>query len=339
MLATMTSRARHSTQSTEVMDFDSLVWPPPELRPPPTPVPIVVHGAGGKTYKVYPGQRLSEARKLAKQEQSGSGSRSIPIHAPIPRTPLNPAALQSISPPPSTPAEPITKTRGRFGCKDFPAGYVPTPRPPSPPAPAIASQSHFKKPRTTRSRVTHNTPVGFFEPIGAVPHSYDPDMETDDFLSPVMENGRVVSLCRISGASGLTPGGVIEKGWTQAESSGLYPTTSGVGGLTPSPLKYAGQVEPTSYSPYSHGPTHAPFHHQSSRVQVPSESPVRPTRKGYWNRRGDTLSPSGHLIPATPSQAYPPDLAHYPTYTLMDECGRTLLPEDEEDRVLHWRNV
>lgn len=419
----MTSRSSHQPKSADVVDFDSLVWPPPELRPPPTPVPLIVHGANNQQYKVYPGQSFSEARRLAGIKRSGTPSSStvsdnqplqstswIAPHAPPAplkdnRPPLRPKSSQVPASSKLANGPAGSKDKGRFGCKDYPTGYVPTPRPLSPPvnpypnvvpvaptpsrvtppppsataltfyerqhsvatteseSPIIACPSHQYPTQQHRSQSqTITTPMGFFEPYSVV---IRPDNNgQDDFISPVVENGRVVSYCRIPGRSGLSPGGVIERGWSEDSYSstpisndisrslllGTDPSSSGTSPLVILPDHLKGQPphsSPSASSSSSYVPSYYtnsyPTPHSKRHSQYDQQEAAGPafatTRKGYWNRRGDTLTADGRVIPALGSSAYPPDLAHYPQYALVNETGRVVLPEVEQDRVAVWRNV
>ncbi|RXW19730.1 hypothetical protein EST38_g6127 [Candolleomyces aberdarensis] len=44
----------------------------------------------------------------------------------------------------------------------------------------------------------------------------------------------------------------------------------------------------------------------------PGTSGKRQARKGYWNKRGDHLTPAGYVVYAPPKFAYPRDLMQYP---------------------------
>lgn len=76
----------------------------------------------------------------------------------------------------------------------------------------------------------------------------------------------------------------------------------------------------------------SPHHHSSSS----HSQKFKPTRKGYWNKRGDRMLDNGQIIPVTRSQAYPPELSHYPEFAFINEVGASRLPDVEEDRVSTW---
>ncbi|KAK1227627.1 Rho guanine nucleotide exchange factor [Marasmius sp. AFHP31] len=62
-------------------------------------------------------------------------------------------------------------------------------------------------------------------------------------------------------------------------------------------------------------------------------------RQGYWNKRGDHLTPSGYVVYAPPDRAYPHELASYPPQDFRNETGmiaswtdRPTLPESMPTR-------
>jgi len=67
--------------------------------------------------------------------------------------------------------------------------------------------------------------------------------------------------------------------------------------------------------------------------------PIMPTRMGFWNQRGDTLNAMGQLVTAPHERCFPPDLAQYPRFALMDENRRVVLPENTQDRMTLWRRA
>ncbi|KZS97264.1 hypothetical protein SISNIDRAFT_493443 [Sistotremastrum niveocremeum HHB9708] len=117
---------------------------------------------------------------------------------------------------------------------------------------------------------------------------------------------------------------------------------------------YSGPITPNTSNPYPHPyPHHAPHPPPSSSfISVPPSSlglppsgssstgrPLEPTRIGYWNRRGDTISPTGAFLPATPKRLWPEDLKAYPEYGLMNEVGNVVLPVGGRERVQLWREM
>ncbi|KAJ2936517.1 hypothetical protein H1R20_g578, partial [Candolleomyces eurysporus] len=97
----------------------------------------------------------------------------------------------------------------------------------------------------------------------------------------------------------------------------------------------AGDAAPSGYSPTKEG---APYQYQYQYAQQqqqrsnsgsntpnaslhpgaqstnagPGTSGKRQARKGYWNKRGDHLTPAGYVVYAPPKLAYPADLMQYP---------------------------
>jgi hypothetical protein len=206
--------------------------------------------------------------------------------------------------------------------------------------------------------------MGFFEPTGPVSNAYYPTAELaqlEDFVVPVIENGTVVSHCRVPGRFGLSPGGYIDPSdSSQAEPSnppstqfrprGPPPTnTLGVGGLTPSPLQYDDDRIIRSVTPSGQGyfyRTDEPgLTHEEARNQLLAYEEMNDmrrrvgTRKGMFNRRGDELSVMGHIQIIPDFLSYPPDLERYPKYSFMDENGRLFLPEKNQDRITMWRDA
>jgi len=368
-----------------MVDFNTLVWPPPELRPPPTPDnvtpypdadrPILAGSSTSNTagYVSYPqgvalGYKYSMPRPDAPptpENENNMYSRLARERAPLPLEMYPKDCVDSSGNP------------RRFGCKDYPAGYVPTPRPASPTPSSDSSEyyfhpedprpifprSHSVQPRRYRPSSTQSNPLPFFEPSVPVTNPY-PYERRDDFLLPVMENGRVVSHCRVSGQSGLSPDGYIEQGLptpspTEPSPSGYFKPR---GVPTPSPTKFSKGPRPRKVdrftpSPIVHKITHRTsdgyFHTEDdpnytmeqfrldarAHDEITSMKRVHTTRLGFWNRRGDHLTVMGVFVPVPRDRAYPPDLAQYPKYALMDENGRTVLPDKNEDRLSLWRTV
>ncbi|KAL0057122.1 hypothetical protein AAF712_016253, partial [Marasmius tenuissimus] len=85
-------------------------------------------------------------------------------------------------------------------------------------------------------------------------------------------------------------------------------------------------------NPYDWRPDHTGQGHNPN----PYRSLVR---QGYWNKRGDHLTPSGHVVYAPPDRAYPHELASYPPQDFRNETGmiaswtdRPQLPESMPTR-------
>ncbi|KZT33046.1 hypothetical protein SISSUDRAFT_445899 [Sistotremastrum suecicum HHB10207 ss-3] len=115
---------------------------------------------------------------------------------------------------------------------------------------------------------------------------------------------------------------------------------------------YSGPITPNTSNPYPHHAPHPPP--SSAFISVPPSSlgllplsssgpgrPLEPTRIGYWNRRGDTISPTGAFLPASPKpkHLWPEDLKAYPEYGLMNEVGNVVLPVGGRERVQLWREM
>ncbi|TFK18681.1 hypothetical protein FA15DRAFT_244210 [Coprinopsis marcescibilis] len=81
---------------------------------------------------------------------------------------------------------------------------------------------------------------------------------------------------------------------------------------------------PATNSSATYGSSHTSYHQQPPQPQPaptprPTVAPVHPVvappgtmRKGFWNSRGDYLTPTGYIVYAPQPLAFPPDLAHYP---------------------------
>lgn len=217
--------------------------------------------------------------------------------------------------------------------------------------------------------------IGFFEPLvtpADVPiHVRSPPLTYSSpeqpFTSPVLENGRPVQMCRVP--SELPPGGVIERGWregyamspeylntnTRRSNSNSRSRSSGNHRLTPH--SHEAHPSPLAFSPtpiYEAGATRGGF---SVPAPAPGPTPIAhfgppppalnlsprsdgptPTRKGYWNQRGDTIGRDGFIRPAPHTQMFPPDLERYPKFAFMNEFGKLTIPATGDERVMLWRS-
>jgi hypothetical protein len=54
-------------------------------------------------------------------------------------------------------------------------------------------------------------------------------------------------------------------------------------------------------------------------------------RKGYWNRRGDHLTESGHIVYVPEGKAFPSDLIHYPIEEFMNPDGEKIQHTSQEE--------
>ncbi|KAG7091985.1 hypothetical protein E1B28_008372 [Marasmius oreades] len=67
--------------------------------------------------------------------------------------------------------------------------------------------------------------------------------------------------------------------------------------------------------------SHSQINNPSSTTHRSSNPMHQQVRKGFWNRRGDHLTQSGHIVYAPVNRAYPHDLRTYPTEDYRNESG------------------
>jgi hypothetical protein len=95
--------------------------------------------------------------------------------------------------------------------------------------------------------------------------------------------------------------------------------TNGVGNHHPNAILATQSLDTISEGPFAHyrisgnestKTTTEPYHPPAQGPEPASY--IYKTRHGYWNRRGDHLTPTGYLVYAPPHLAYPDDLRMYP---------------------------
>jgi len=160
--------------------------------------------------------------------------------------------------------------------------------------------------RTRDSRSSHTKSSHSREAPPTCPPLLSPLQE-----APVIQDGRISSYCYIP--SYLPPGGAVTKGW-------------------PSQTAHPAAADPV----YSYA---SPPNATDVYYLPPDADRIKPTRTGYWNRRGDTIALSGHLVQAGRGslQIYPEDLREYPEHALMNEVGKLVLPATCQERVALWQ--
>lgn len=160
--------------------------------------------------------------------------------------------------------------------------------------------------RTRESRSSHTKSSYSREAPPPSPPLHPPLQE-----APVIKDGKISSYCYIPPY--LPPGGAITKGWPSQPDRPIAPDPD-----------YSYTSHPNATDVY-----HLP----------PDADRIKPTRTGYWNRRGDTIAPSGHLVQAGRGSlpTYPKDLSEYPEHALMNEAGKLVLPATCQERVALWQ--
>ncbi|KAK0446057.1 uncharacterized protein EV420DRAFT_1648284 [Desarmillaria tabescens] len=67
-----------------------------------------------------------------------------------------------------------------------------------------------------------------------------------------------------------------------------------------------------SHNPLPEPPREFQYSLPPPRQKTPPKTYKRKVRMGFWNRRGDHLTPDGHIVYAPPHLSHPAELKDYP---------------------------
>ncbi|KAI5120880.1 hypothetical protein M0805_002980 [Coniferiporia weirii] len=126
------------------------------------------------------------------------------------------------------------------------------------------------------------------------------------------------------------------KGRSPRESRSPSPHIPGQASASSSYYGAISQSQQNTPSRATHAASHAAHNHSHSHRErdvdgrrrsnsrtaaVASASSTRHVRAGYWNRRGDHLTETGHIVFCPPGRNFPRDLADYPDAVFMNHLG------------------